>query len=467
MKILLIEPPKSPLSIGGEDLFLYESLALEYVAAGVSQEHEVRILDMRLDKGLQNALEFFKPDIVGITSYTVHVNTVRKIVRQVKKWDGQILVVVGGHHATVAPEDFVSSDIDLIVMGEGIFPFRQIVERFRKGRDFSDIPGVACSKGEHPITSVPPEEIELDAMPFPARALTAEYRRHYFSEWMKPIASLRTSKGCPHRCNFCALWKISKGRYLTRSPAKIVEELKTIDEKYVFFADDESLLDVDRMNELAHLIKEAGIKKRYYLYGRSDTIARNPELLARWREAGLEKVFIGLESFKAEDLEFMRKSSTLDDNRKAIRILHDLGIEEHASLIVRPEFTRADFRAFRRYCRDLELGYAGFAVLTPLPGTDLYEDTKSRMLTENYDYFDFIHTVLPTAIPLKEFYEEYYALLRKAVAIDKQIAFMRKYPWKEIPSTLLKAFRVFGQIKKAYLDYNAGQSGFAAEEEFR
>jgi radical SAM superfamily enzyme YgiQ (UPF0313 family) len=346
------------------------------------------------------------------------------------------------------------SGIDLIVIGEGVFAFLEIVERFQKGNDFSNIPGVAYSKGEDLIITASPAEIELDAMPLPARNLTAEYRKHYFSEWMKPIASLRTSKGCPHRCNFCALWKISKGRYLTRSPEKIAEELETIDEKYVFFADDESLLDVGRMTELAHLIKDAGIKKRYYLYGRSDTIAGNPKLLAIWREVGLEKVFIGLESFKAEDLEFMRKTSTLDDNRKAIRILHDLGIDEHASLIVRPEFTRADFHAFRQYCRDLELRYAGFAVLTPLPGTDLYEDAKSRMLTRNYDYFDFIHTVLPTAIPLKEFYKEYYTLLRKAVTIDKQLAFIRRYSWKKIPSTLLKAFRIFRQIKKAHLDYD-------------
>jgi radical SAM superfamily enzyme YgiQ (UPF0313 family) len=454
MKVLLIEPAKSPLSIGGEDLFLYESLALEYVAAGVAQEHDVRILDMRLNKDLQSTLEVFKPDIVGITSYTVHVNAVRKITKLIKKWDPRILVVVGGHHATVAPEDFVSPVIDLIVMGEGVFAFQEIVERFQKGKDFSNIPGVAYARGEKLIITSSPVEIGLDAMPLPERKLTAKYRKHYYSEWMKPLASVRTSKGCPHRCNFCALWKISKGRYLTRNPEKIVEELETIDEKYVFFADDESLLDVDRMTELARLIKYAGIKKRYYLYGRSDTIARNPGLLAKWREVGLEKVFIGLEFFKVKDLEFVRKSSTLDDNRQAIRILHDLGIDEHASLIVRPEFTTADFRAFRQYCRDLGLRYAGFAVLTPLPGTDLYEDTKSRIMARNYDYFDFIHTVLPTALPLQDFYREYYLLQRKAVAIDKQISFLKRYPRKEIPSTLLKAFKIYRRIKRAYLDYD-------------
>lgn len=454
MKILLIEPAKSPLSIGGEDLYLFESLALEYIAAGVARHHDVRILDMRLDKDLQGTFEDFRPDVVGITSYTVHVNIVRTIAGLIKIWNPQVLVVVGGHHATVAPEDFVSLHIDLIVMGEGVFAFREIVDRFREGRDFDRIPGVAFSRGENLIIGAPPAEVELDAMPLPERSLTAEYRKHYYADWMKPLASLRTSKGCPHKCSFCAMWKISKGQYLTRSPEGILDELSAIKEKYVFFADDESLLDTERMAELARLIKAAGIRKRYYLYGRSDTIARNPELLAQWKEIGLERVFVGLEFFKAEDLKFVRKSSTLDDNREAVRILHDLEIDEHASLIVKPEFTRDDFRALRQYCLDLELGYAGCAILTPLPGTDLYDDVKDRMLTQNYDYFDFIHTVLPTRLPLREFYEEYYLLLRKAVPGGRQIAFLQKHPWKEIPSTLLKAFRIYRKLRKAYMDYN-------------
>ncbi len=458
MKILLIEPAKSPLSIGGEDLFLFESLALEYVAAGVAHDHEVRILDMRLDRDLRGTLEDFEPDVVGITSYTVHVNAARTIAGQIKKWKPQILVVVGGHHATVAPEDFVSPFIDLIVMGEGVFAFQEIVKRFREGGDFDGIPGVAFSREEELVIAAPPAEVGLDAMPLPQRALTAKYRKHYYSEWMKPLASLRTSKGCPHKCSFCAMWKVSNGRYLTRSPRKILEELAAINEKYIFFADDESLLDTDRMTELARLIKDAGIKKRYYLYGRSDTIARNPGLIAKWKEIGLERVFVGLEFFKTEDLKFVRKSSTLDDNREAIRVLHDLDIDEHASLIVRPEFTRADFRALRQYCRDLGLRYAGCAVLTPLPGTDLYEDVKDQLLTCNYDYFDFIHTVLPTTLPLKEFYKEYYLLLRKAVTFGRQIAFLKKYPLKEIPSTILMGFRIFNKLKNAYLDYDKGQT---------
>lgn len=68
MKILLIEPAKAAVTLGGEDVFLYEPLALEYVAAGVPSHHEVRIHDQRLDKDVKRALDDFRPDVVGISS---------------------------------------------------------------------------------------------------------------------------------------------------------------------------------------------------------------------------------------------------------------------------------------------------------------------------------------------------------------------------------------------------------------
>src|SRR4030043_728706 len=105
MKILLIEPAKTPLTIGGEDVFIYEPLSLEYIAAGVAQDHDVKILDLRLEKNLQEILASFSPDVVGITAYTVHVNTVKKLFEEIKGWNPKALTVVGGNHATLAAED--------------------------------------------------------------------------------------------------------------------------------------------------------------------------------------------------------------------------------------------------------------------------------------------------------------------------------------------------------------------------
>ena len=173
MKILLIEPAKAPQTIGGEDVFLYEPLALEYLASGVSKDHDVRILDLRLEKDLQAVVERSSPDVVGITSYTVHVNMVRKLFAQIKEWDPQVLTVVGGHHATVAPEDFSSPDIDLIVMGEGVFTFKEIVARFERGEGFDGVPGVAFAKNGALVKTEPMQVSDLDVFPFPDRRLTA------------------------------------------------------------------------------------------------------------------------------------------------------------------------------------------------------------------------------------------------------------------------------------------------------
>jgi radical SAM superfamily enzyme YgiQ (UPF0313 family) len=454
LKVLLIEPPKAPLTIGGEDVFIFEPLALEYVASGVVANHDVRILDMRLDKDLDTVLRDFKPDAVGFTAYTVHVNTVRRLAGDIRMWNPDTLIVVGGHHATVAPSDFAVPQIDLVVMGEGVEPFRQILQRHESHGVFEGIAGIAVNRGNSLAIQAAISRIELDAAPFPARNLSAQYRRRYYCEWMKPLASIRTSKGCPYRCSFCAEWKTAHGRYLKRSPERVVDELRTIDEEYVFFADDESLVDVGRMALLAELIARAGIRKRYFLYGRSDTIMHHPDLLKAWRNIGLERVFIGIEFVRNEDLQYVRKRSTVSDNEKAVKVLQDLGIDIYASFIVRPEFHREDFASYRSYCRKLGLNFASFAVLTPLPGTDMFDEVKDQLLSRNFDYYDFIHTLLPTSLPLDDFYAEFTGLYRDAIPPLKQLAQLRRYPLRDIPTLIRKSRRAFARLRTVSRDYD-------------
>ena len=461
MKILLVQPAKARLTVGGEDIHLYEPLALEYLAAGVAANHDVRILDMRLETDLARVLAEWTPDVVGITAYTVHANTVRRLFDRVKAWNPRTLTVVGGHHATVAPRDFLSPAIDLIVRGEGVAAFREIVERHERGATSEGIPGVGFARDGGLVMAEYSPAVDLDAIPHPRRDLTAQHRSRYFSEWMRPLASMRTSKGCPYRCNFCALWKITGGRYLRRRPERIVEELAGIDEECVFFADDESLVDVERMKTLAQRIGDAGIAKRYYLYGRSDTIAGHPDLLEMWRKIGLERVFVGLEFCTDEDLRYIGKGSSVDDNARAVKILHDLDIEIAASLIVRPDFGHEQFAALARYCRELDLNFAGFAVLTPLPGADLFDQVQDRLLTRNTDYCDFIHTVLPTALPLREFYREFARLYTGAIPMARQLSLVRRYPLRELVPVVRSARRMYGRMRELWRDYEG--EGLARE----
>jgi radical SAM superfamily enzyme YgiQ (UPF0313 family) len=453
MRVLLIEPAKSPVTIGGEDVFLFEPLALEYVAAGIAGHHDVRILDMRIENSLDATLAEFEPDVVGVTAYTVHVKPVRRLCRQIKEWNPEVLTVVGGHHATVATDDFLSPDIDLVVRGEGVEPFRQIMARLERGRGFGAVPGVAVRENGRLVCGPEQANGELDHAPLPMRSLTARYRDSYYSEWLKPLASMRTSKGCPFRCNFCAQWKTAKGRYLRRSVESVLEELSGIDEECVFFADDESLVDVSRMRTLAEQITASGLRKRLFLYGRSDTIARHPELLEAWRQAGLERVFVGLEFFRDNDLQYVGKGSSVEDNTRAVEVLNRLGIDIYASFIVRPEFDHDDFASLRRYIRRLDLDFASFAVLTPLPGTDLHDEVGDRLLTHDTDFFDFIHTVLPTRLPLEEFFDELTGLYRWAVPQKRQLALLRKFPIGEWPAVWGRSYRTFKRMRTIARDY--------------
>ena len=455
VRVLLVQPTTPPRAIAGDDWFVFEPLALEYLAAGLDGDAEVRILDQRLDGDLRSALEAFEPDLVGLTAYTVHVNTVKRLSETAKRWNPDVLTVVGGHHATVAPQDFRSPSIDLTVVGEGVLPLRRIVRHLKSGTPFGGIPGVLTAGDDR---FVPLDETvagDLDALPEPARHLTAAHRSRYFCDWLRPLASIRTSKGCPYRCTFCALWKLTGGRYLKRSPQRVVHELAGIAEENVFFADDESLIDAQRMKALAALIAESGIRKRYFLYGRSDTIARNPDLLEAWRKIGLTRVFVGLESFRDEDLVSVGKRSTTRDNERAVAILHDLDIDVYASLMLRPEFDRRDFRALRRYCRGLGLAYPSFAVLTPLPGTDLYDEVKDDLVTHDYDYFDFIHTLLPPRTTLKEFYRHYAWLLNTALSPRQKLSFLRKFPVGELGPILSRSLRIQRRVRNAWKDYGA------------
>ncbi len=118
-----------------------------------------------------------------------------------------------------------------------------------------------------------------------------------------------------------------------------------------------------------------------------------------------------------------------------------------------PGYSQADFAELKRYCRHLDLNFASFAVLIPLPGTDLYLEVGDQLITHNYDCFDFIHTLLPTSMPLKDFYAEYHNLYKYGIALSKQLSVLRKYPPYELPSLWIKGNRFFNRLKKAYLDY--------------
>ena len=114
---------------------------------------------------------------------------------------------------------------------------------------------------------------------------------------------------------------------------------------------------------------------------------------------------------------------------------------------------RIDFKAFKKYCYDFRFGFVSFSILTPLPGTDYYDEVKDQLLTQNYDLYDFLHTLLPTELPLKDFYKEIVHLYNTAKPPWEGMKYMSKFPIREYPHLFRLYFKLMGQLKNAYKDY--------------
>jgi radical SAM superfamily enzyme YgiQ (UPF0313 family) len=452
MKILLIQPQSSnPLM---DQVYLFEPLALEYLGAGLKLDgHSVEIIDARLEPDLEETCRRFQPDLVGLTGFTSHLNIIKEIGQRLKTILPELLVVVGGHHATVRPEDFNVQDIDVVVIGEGVFTLREIIRAVEQESCLKEIKGLAIPCPDGMIYTAPRPYTDLNDLPFPDRTLTARYRQNYFSEWFKPLASIRTSLGCTARCNFCALWGITGGKYLRRDPAAVLEELKTIAEPNIFFCDDESMCDVKRMDRLADMIREAGIKKNYFLYGRVDTIVNHPELLAKWAKIGLSQVFVGMEDFSEARLTAMIKGITTAQQVQAAKILDDLGIMMYASFMVDPAYSREDFRSLINFVRQLKLKYATFTVMTPLPGTELHAAREQEILSRKPELYDMLHALLPTTLPMEEFYLELADLYAKAVPLYRVLPALFRFGMHGMMLRIRLFGRLLVKIRAGYLDY--------------
>ena len=128
----------------------------------------------------------------------------------------------------------------------------------------------------------------------------------------------------------------------------------------------------------------------------------------------MQLLLVGLEACDDETLEGMRKRTTTEMNRRAIEICHANEVELAAYLIVDPAFDHDDFRRLSEYVELNNLTHPVFTILSPFPGTDLYNMVKGTFITESFELIDFFHTVLPTRLPLDEFYEEFLGLYRRA-----------------------------------------------------
>jgi radical SAM superfamily enzyme YgiQ (UPF0313 family) len=407
MRILLIQPDFQSSLAGFRRAAMPEPLGLEMLAA-VADEHDVRILDMRLDGDLESAVDSFAPEFVGVTALTPEVYAAQDILRRVKDLDADVFTIVGGHHATLLPGDFALPTVDAILPGEGELILPPLLKELIGRRDLSRVPGLIWRNSDGTfVTNAPGSfELDMDALPLPRRDLTEQYRSEYFFLFDKPDSSVATGRGCPYRCNFCSVWKFYEGRTRQMSAERVVREVAGIDADHITFVDDNFLMNHRRENEIADRIKAEGITKRYSMECRTDSIVRHPELVAKWVDIGLYAVLLGLEG-SDRTLESVNKKNSADVNNQAIRILQDHGVIIWGAFIADPAWGVDDFQDLREYVHRHHITHTQFTVLTPLPGSELHTERRDELITHDYTCYDCLHSVLPTKLPRQQFYREF------------------------------------------------------------
>jgi hopanoid C-3 methylase HpnR len=384
-----------------------EPLGLELVAAAAREAgHEVRLLDLQVEthRDLERMVRAWRPDAVCFSgNYLANIPEIIDLAKAIKQWQPGCFIFVGGHSVSFVAADLLrhaEGAIGCVLKGEGETSIAALLDAVSRGGELLRVPGVVTDAGQGP----PPRFVEDLGKLRPARDLL-RHRRKYFIGTLDPCASIEFARGCPWDCSFCSAWTFYGRSYRTKAPEAVAKELASIREPGIFIVDDVAFVHAEHGMRIGEEVQRRGICKRYYLETRADVLLRNKEVFRLWRTLGLEYMFIGLEAIDDAGLKAFRKRVSVDKNFEALEFARSLGIMVAINIIAEPDWDRERFEVVRQWCLEIP-EIVNISVNTPYPGTEIWQREQHRLTTLDYRLFDIQHAVLPTRLPLPDFYAE-------------------------------------------------------------
>jgi radical SAM superfamily enzyme YgiQ (UPF0313 family) len=368
MKIKIICPRWPEGSLWRHFSFRFPYLSLTMLAALTPADVEVSIED----ENVQEINFQDRPDLVAISIITPLAKRGYVIADRFRQMS--IPVVMGGFHATWMAEE-ASQHADAVALGEaeGVWP--RVLEDFKKGA-----PQRFYKAGELAV---------LKGLPIPRRDLLK--KGGYFF-----INTMQISRGCPFHCDFCSVTAFYGHTYRLRPLEEVRREVELLlqGNEFIFFVDDNIIGNPAYAMDLFSLLKDFRVK---WLSHASLNIAENDTLLRKAAGSGCYGLFIGFESLSQRTLQSYHKTSNqVHRYRDSIRKIHDQGIGIEGSFILGSDDD--DVSAFHQvleFCEENRIDAAVFAILTPYPGTRIYEQyvQEDRILSRDWDLYDMGHVV--------------------------------------------------------------------------
>ncbi|RLF93100.1 B12-binding domain-containing radical SAM protein [Thermococci archaeon] len=416
MRILLVMP-HSREKIKFPQL-MYPALALQQVAGITPKNHSVKIIDERYER-----LNFNEEcDIVGIYCLTYHANRVYQIADEFRRRG--VTVVLGGDHPSALPEE-AKQHADAVVIGEAEETWPQLLDDFRNNR----------------LKPFYRQNKPIDPRLIPPARREAGSNRPF-------IAGIEASRGCPVGCEFCAVSNRPHGRLFRPRPIEnVIDEIKSIKQKFLYFYNPTSTANPGYTKAL---FKEMiGLNKRFTCFGNVDVLAKDEELLRLASEAGCMFWNVGFESISQETIKHMgKRTNVVEKYVKVVKKIHDYNMKILGNFIFGFDTDKPDvFDNTLERAYELNLDLAQFAILTPFPGTPLFErlEREGRILTRDWSRYTEADVVFQpkhispeeliegTMRCIKEFY--YATNIFRRLLINKSIS-------------------IIATLKMKYLDYN-------------
>jgi len=361
----------------------YTPLGILYLSASLKKAFPAGTFEIKLvNKNVEKNFKSFRPDIVGITAVSQNFNYAMRHAKMA--WCYELPTMVGGVHVSIIPES-LTKDMNVGCIGEGELAVVELIKVFQKHKGFpSDelekIDGIVFwKKGKLIKTRQRLSIRDMDQLiPYPDRTLEGPVKHAY----------VFSSRGCPYRCVFCA-----SSRYWNQvrffSPEYVFSELEKLSKesgvKMISFYDDLFVADKKRLHDIAKLVEQSGLaeKIKFTCSCRSNLVTE--DIVADLKRMGVVSVGMGLESGNPRILHYLKgKKVTIEDNRRAIELLTSAGIKANASFIIgSPDETEKEIMDTYDFIRKSKLSFVDTYVLTPYPGTPIWDFAKSRGLISN------------------------------------------------------------------------------------
>jgi anaerobic magnesium-protoporphyrin IX monomethyl ester cyclase len=386
----LISPPINLMYLGG---------ALE------DASYDVGILDDDLEqlekKEIYKLLSKEDPQLVGVTATTSTIKNALEYVKLVKEVLPDCLTVIGGPHPTFMPIETLKScpELDVVVIGEGEKTMEELTGKStdKDNGILMDVKGIAYRDNGN-IKLNPSRELieDLDSIPFPARHLVPF---ESYSTTQGKTSDMITSRGCVFNCKYCSSSRIMGKKFRTRSPENVADEIEHLMDRYklenIAFMDDTFMLNKRRAEKIAEEINTRGLDIGFVASSRVDMV--NKGLLEKLKSAGLTTLYYGVESGSQRILNLMKKGITLKQAENAVRSAKDVGVEVLTSFILGyPGETTEEMDKTINFSIKLNADYSQFSILTPFPGTPIYQELKKKKLldTENWKKYTVMKSVI-------------------------------------------------------------------------